>query len=103
MKLSELRGEIKRHKDDHFSCMSGFNAEKKKLGLTYHFLRGKKQVNLTMVFDEKDTVPSVADIIPSASIYETEAHEMFGIKFDKLERTKLFLSDDWKQKPPLRE
>jgi len=32
-----------------------------------------------------------------------EAHEMFGIKFDKLEKTKMFLPDDWKKKPPLRE
>jgi len=102
MKLSELKAEVKKHKDDRFSCISGFN-HGKQLGLTYHFLKNKKPVNLTIVFDEKETVPSIADIFPSASIYETEAHEMFGIKFDRLEKTKMFLSDDWKQKPPLRE
>ena len=102
MKLSELRGQIKKHSQDHFSCMSGFNRDRQ-LGLTYHFLKGKKPVDLTVVFDGKETIPSVADIFPSASIYETEAHEMFGIKFSKLEKTKMFLSDDWKQKPPLRE
>jgi len=102
MNVSEIKTEVKKHKDDHFSCMSGFNSERQ-LGLTYHFLKGKKPIDLTVVFDEDEIVPSIADIFPSASMYEVEAHEMFGIKFDKLEKTKMFLPDDWKKKPPLRE
>jgi NADH:ubiquinone oxidoreductase subunit C len=102
MKVSDIRKDTGRFMDAHFSCISAFNAGKK-LGLTYHFLDGKKPIDLTTVFEERTKIPSIADMFPSASLYETEAHEMFGVKFDKLERTKLFLSDDWKKKPPLRE
>jgi len=102
MKVSEIKREVGKLKGEHFSCISAFN-EGKKIGLTYHFLRGKKPVNLTVVFEEKETIPSISEIFPSASNYEIEAHEMFGVKFNKLERKRLFLSDDWKRGPPLRE
>jgi len=102
MRLDDIRKEVKRYENSHFSAISALN-DGKRLGLTYHFLDNRKAVDLRATFDEKQVVPSIADIFPSASLYETEAHEMFGVKFDKLERSKLFLSDDWKKKPPLRE
>ena len=102
MKLSDVKKEVARHKNDRFSGISGFN-DGKKLGLAYHFIKGKTPLDLTVVFDEKEVVPSISDIFPSASYYETEAHEMLGVKFDRLDRAKLFLAEDWKKKPPLRE
>jgi NADH:ubiquinone oxidoreductase subunit C len=102
MKVSEIRREMAKHGGDRFSAITAFN-EGKKLGLVYHIIKGKKPANLTVIFEEKETIPSIADIFPSASLYETEAHELFGIKFDKLEKTRLFLPDDWKGKPPLRQ
>ena len=43
------------------------------------------------------------DIFPSADYYEREIHDFFGVEFEgnpKL-HLKLFLADDWKEKPPL--
>jgi NADH:ubiquinone oxidoreductase subunit C len=101
MEVSEILKEVGKLKNEHFSGLSAFQ-EGKQLGLTYHFIKANKPVNLTTIFNASEVIPSITDIIPYAGTYEIEAHEMFGVKFSKLERKKMFLSDDWKKKAPLK-
>lgn len=103
MELSELRKEILKMKKagSHFSCLSAF-CQNGKLGIVYHFIRKEKPVDLKVIFQPEMVVPSISDIYPSALLYEIEAHELFGIKFDKIEREHLFLPENWKKGYPLR-
>lgn len=88
----------------HFSGISCFNA-KGGFGLVYHFiLAGSRPHDIKITFKRSQVVRSIAAIYPSAYKYETEAHEMFGVKFDRLKQEKFYLPDDWpKGKFPLSE
>jgi len=72
--------------------------------LLYHFdINGIKTLKI-LVPEKKPVIPSIVDIFPSAEFYEREIHDFFDIEFKgnpKLHE-KMFLSDDWVGKPPLR-
>lgn len=52
---------------------------------------------------QKPIVQSIHSLFPSAIYYECEIHDFFGIEFEGNNRLhdKLFLPDDFKDKPPL--
>lgn len=63
----------------------------------YHFCKGAAVVTLrlTLPYDLPE-VPTVCGVIPSATLYERELMEMFGvIVVDTPVRAKLLLPDDW--------
>lgn len=71
----------------------------------YHFCSGAAVVTLR-VHSERDAalVPSLCGIIPSASVFERELMEMFGVVVDGSPNSeRLFLPDEWPEKTyPLR-
>lgn len=65
--------------------------------LLYHFCKGPIVVTLRIRVTYGDPVaPTVCDQIPSATLYEREAMEMFGVSFEGTpNRARLLLPDDW--------
>jgi Ni,Fe-hydrogenase III component G len=63
----------------------------------YHFCAGAAVVTLRVRTPRDDaSVPSICDVIPSASFYERELREMMGVEVAGLtNRDHLFLPDDW--------
>ena len=69
------------------------------LEVLYHFCEGAAVATLRVEFPyDGATVPTVCDIIPSASIYERELEEMFGVRVEGTPlRDPLLLPEDWPQ------
>lgn len=67
------------------------------LEVMYHFCHGAAVVTLSVkVPRENPVVPTVCELIPSASFYERELREMFGVTITDTPNTDhLFLPDDW--------
>jgi Ni,Fe-hydrogenase III component G len=67
------------------------------LEVLYHFCEGAAVVSLRVSTPRQSaTVPTICEIIPSASFYERELREMFGVNVEGLARAEhLFLPDDW--------
>lgn len=65
--------------------------------LLYHFCAGAAIVTLRVRTPRDDPfVPSICEIIPSASFYERELIEMLGVTIVNTPNTqRLFLPDDW--------
>lgn len=63
----------------------------------YHFCRGAAIATLrVLVSYGAPEVPSICGVIPSATLYERELIEMFGVIVDGTpNRGKLLLPDDW--------
>ncbi len=63
----------------------------------YHFCSGAAVVTLRIGLPRQaPRLPSVCDSIPSATLYERELMEMFGVDIvDTPNRQRLFLPDDW--------
>jgi NADH:ubiquinone oxidoreductase subunit C len=68
-----------------------------RLEALYHFVSGPVVATLRVSLPYHDPrVPSVCPIIPSATLYERELMEMFGITVEGTPDTgKLLLPDDW--------
>lgn len=71
--------------------------ESGKLEVLYAFCSGPVIVTLRVqVSREPASIPSIAGIIPYASLYERETSEMFGITvIGTPDPSRLFLADDW--------
>lgn len=73
--------------------------------LNYFFDKNGKISKLTFNLSKiKPIIESIVDIFPNADYFEREIHDFFGVEFKgnpKL-HLKLFLADDWKEKPPLK-
>lgn len=70
----------------------------------YNFEREKEVFQLRIKVNKtKPILQSIHTIYPSAIYYECEIHDFFGIEFEGNHRQhdKLFLPDDFKDKPPL--
>ena len=69
------------------------------LEVLYHFCSGAAVLTLRVkVALTNPVIPSVCTVIPSASLYEREVMELFGIHFTGTPDTsRLLLSDDWPQ------
>jgi Ni,Fe-hydrogenase III component G len=67
------------------------------LEVLYHFCQKAAVLTLRVMLPrERPVVPSVCGLIPSATLFERELMEMFGIQCEGTPDTRrLFLSDDW--------
>jgi len=78
----------------------------KRFRLRYFFDERGKGVTFTDVNVEKNNpvVKSVSELFPPADFYEREIHDFYGVEFqgNKNLHLKLFLPEDWDQKPPMR-
>jgi NADH-quinone oxidoreductase subunit D len=64
----------------------------------YHFCQGPAitTLRLRQPRDEDACLPTIEDIIPPATFFEREMHEMLGFQFAGARSTdRLFISDDW--------
>jgi NADH-quinone oxidoreductase subunit C len=69
----------------------------KHIELIYHLAREDTVVSIkTLVFKETSKHPTVSDLLPAATLYEQEVHELFGICFHgHPDLAPLLLPDDW--------
>jgi NADH:ubiquinone oxidoreductase subunit C len=67
------------------------------LEVLYHFVDGAAVVTLRLRVPYSDArVPSICGPVPTATLYERELHEMFGIEVEGTPVTdRLLLPDDW--------
>ncbi|MFM8322877.1 MAG: NADH-quinone oxidoreductase subunit C [Chloroflexota bacterium] len=83
----------------YLSAITGMDpgAESGLLEGLYHFCSGAAIVTLRVGTPRAaPSIPSICHIIPSASLYEREVMEMFGIEMPGTPNTeRLFLPDDW--------
>lgn len=68
-----------------------------RIEVLYHFCAGGAVVTLRVpILRDSASVPSVCGLIPSASFFERELSEMFGVTVvDTPNPDRLFLPDDW--------
>lgn len=76
----------------------------KALEIIYHLLKGSRSINLRLSLTRKNAqIRTITKIFPGAELFEREVSEMLGIKFlGHPDPRRLFLPDDWKEKPPYR-
>jgi NADH:ubiquinone oxidoreductase subunit C len=83
----------------YLSAMTGLDLgmEANTMEVLYHFCEGAAVVTLRVhLLRESPSVPTLSEVIPSASFYERELHEMFGVTVEGLsDSSYLFLPDDW--------
>ncbi len=83
----------------YLSALTGLDLgpEAGRLEALYHFCEGPAVLTLRVKLGrETPTVPTVCAIIPSASFFERELMEMFGVIVEGTPNTEhLFLPDDW--------
>jgi len=103
IKLKEFKNEMKKLKNFRLITISALDS-REVYHLLYHFdINGIKTFKV-LVPEKKPIIETITDIFPSAEFYEREIHDFFGIEFKGNPRLheKMFLSDDWKERPPLR-
>jgi NADH-quinone oxidoreductase subunit C len=73
------------------------NDIEKQIELIYHLVRGGTIISIkTLVAKTTSTHPTISDLLPAATLYEQEVHELFGITFQgHPDLTHLLLPDDW--------
>lgn len=83
----------------YLSAIEGFSPmiETEEMEVLYHFCNRAAVLTLRVpVWREDPEIASICDIIPSATFYERELMEMFGITVKNTPDTsRLFLPDDW--------
>lgn len=83
----------------YLSAITGVDlgVEAGRLEALYHFCYGAAVTTLRVRLSrDEPNIPSICDIIPSASFFERELMEMLGITVDGTPNTDhLFLPDDW--------
>jgi len=66
---------------EHTSGITGYD-NGKELEVIYHFVYGKKYLNIKIRIDkDKPVIRSIVKEFPGVEIYERECYELFGIKF----------------------
>ena len=80
-----------------------FRKKEPRFEVVVQFLSVSKNERKTVkvfVDDEDLSIPSIADIYPSANFYEREAFDMFGINFlEHPDLTRILMPDDWNGHP----
>ncbi|RLJ08521.1 MAG: hypothetical protein DRP12_00365 [Candidatus Aenigmatarchaeota archaeon] len=86
----------------HFSCLSVIDLGDS-FEIVYHFLLKGKPKDLVVKVGKQEKVRTISQIFPSAELYEREAWELFGIKFEGIRLKRLFLPENWPEgRYPLR-
>jgi Ni,Fe-hydrogenase III component G len=95
---------LKNESFEHLSAITGLEVDEG-VELLYHLNKGgiELTVRAMLPLDEL-SVPTITDIIPGASLYEREVHDLFGVKFEgHPDLRRLILPDEWPEKThPLR-
>lgn len=80
----------------HLSAITGYDMSEF-IELLYHLDRcGLVATIRVKLAHDSLQVPTITDIIPGASFYEAEAHELLGVEFiDSLGPVRLVLPDNW--------
>jgi ech hydrogenase subunit E len=83
----------------HLTSITGLDpgVDTGQIEVLYHFRRGAAVAGLRVRADrDSASVPSICNIIPSASFMERETSELFGVEVVGMPpHGRLFLSDDW--------
>lgn len=90
----------------HLSTITAVD-EGDNIALHYHFWQGRSFVDVkTQVPKSSPTLPTLTDSMPSATLYEAEIQDLFGVSFEgnPYAGKKLLLPDDYPADapPPLR-
>ncbi len=88
----------------HLSTITGLEVGDE-VELIYHLMRNGLQIGLRTKLPLDDlVVPTMTELIPGASLYEREIHDILGVRFEGHPNlSRLILPDMWDQKlPPLR-
>lgn len=107
--LKEFLTNLKNNEElsfDYLFALSGIDFGEE-LGVIYHLESTKYRhlIQITVKTSDRENaiIESIHDIFPAAYYNEMEAHEMFGIKFEKHPDLKyLFLPEDWDKGYPMR-
>jgi len=80
----------------HIIMISGIDVGKD-VEVIYHLSFGRSVLSLNiMVPKDNPTLSSIIDILPGASIYEREVHDLLGVSFEgNPDLTPLLLPDKW--------
>ena len=80
----------------HIIMITGIDVGKD-VEVIYHLSFGRSVLSLrTMVPKDNPTLSSIIDILPGASIYEREVHDLLGVSFEgNPDLTPLLLPDKW--------
>jgi ech hydrogenase subunit E len=93
----------------YLSAITGLDlgVESGQMEALYHFCNGPAITTLRIRLPRTNdaTLPTIEDIIPPATFFERELHEMLGFKIEGAKNNdRLFISDDWPEDVyPLRE
>jgi Ni,Fe-hydrogenase III component G len=82
----------------YLAALTGLDfSEKGAFELLYHFCAGAAVLTLRVGIPREDpSVPSICGVIPSASVFERELSEMFGVTVvGTPDDSRLFIPDDW--------
>ncbi|MGB7537839.1 MAG: NADH-quinone oxidoreductase subunit C [Anaerolineales bacterium] len=97
--LTACAGALAAARWGYLSAITGLDhgPESGKLEALYHFCNKAAVITLRVSLPrEKPSVPSVCGLIPSATLFERELMEMFGIVCEGTPDTRrLFLPDEW--------
>lgn len=90
----------------HLSTITGIDTGEK-IDILYHFWEGSRFVTVrTVVPKSSPRVPSIAAAMPSATLYEAEIQDLFGVTFEgnPYVGKRLLLPDDYPADapPPMR-
>ena len=87
----------------HLSTITAVD-EGETIALHYHFWQGQSFIDVkTMVAKAAPTLPTLTDSMPSATLYEAEIQDLFGVSFtgNPYVGKRLLLPDDYpKDAPP---
>jgi|GEM_PF-98357 NADH-quinone oxidoreductase subunit C len=80
----------------HLTTITGIDLGNE-LELLYHLDRNGRLLSLSVkVPEEKPTIPTITDLIPGATLYEREVHDLLGIVFEGHPNlSRLVLPEDW--------
>ena len=87
---------VKDEEFTHIITITGIDIGKD-VEVIYHLSLGRSILSLrTMVPKDNPTLSSIIDILPGASIYEKEVHDLLGVSFEgNPDLTPLLLPDKW--------
>jgi NADH-quinone oxidoreductase subunit D len=99
----DLRCSVTTLQDAHWGYLSAITgidlgADSGNLEALYHFCKGPAITTLKIRFPRTADacLPTIEDIIPAATFFEREIHEMLGFTIaDAKSNERLFISDDW--------
>jgi Ni,Fe-hydrogenase III component G len=98
-RLMECAGALAAARWGYLSAITGLDqgVESGRLEVLYHFTNRAAVITLRVTLPrDNPTLPSICGVIPSATLFERELMEMFGVVCEGTpDPRRLFLPDDW--------